>query len=133
LWVRISLGIVFAQSGLGKLNNFERTTDFFHSLGIPLPGFHAVFIGWVELIAGGLLVLGLGTRVAALLLSATMAVALLTSGLPGAEGLLDSLTLDETLYLGVLLWLLLAGPGRVSSDHLLKRNISWLARFQRTS
>ena len=29
---------MFAQSGFGKLQNLERSTEFFEGLGIPAPG-----------------------------------------------------------------------------------------------
>lgn len=119
LLCRVSVGLVFAQSGLGKLGNIERTTQFFASLGIPAPSFHAVFVGSIELVCGGLLVLGLLTRFSALLLIPVMGVALLTSALPEASDLIEALTLDETVYLAVLFWLALEGGGKLGLDSLL--------------
>lgn len=116
---RLSVGLVFAQSGLGKLENIARTTQFFGSLGIPAPGFHAVLVGSVELVCGCLLVVGLLTRVSALLLIPVMGVALVTSVLPEVSGLVETLTLDETVYLAVLAWLALDGGGKLALDSFL--------------
>ena len=41
LLMRLYWGWSFFQTGFGKLMNHERTTDFFTSLNIPLPGLNA--------------------------------------------------------------------------------------------
>jgi len=48
-----------------------------------------------------------------------MVVATAVVKLPGVESLDDFVELDEPLYILVFLWLLFAGPGRISLDHLL--------------
>lgn len=116
LLVRVSLGVLFAQSGLGKLSNLPRTTEFFESLGIPAPEIQALVVGNVELLGGVALALGLLTRLAALPLAATMLVAIVTALLPEVENVLDLLALNETLYLAVLVLLVTQGPGRWSVD-----------------
>src|SRR4051794_19503935 len=75
LLTRLALGLIFARSGWGKLHNLERVTKFFSSLGIPAPGANAAFVGTVELVCGALLIAGLFTRFASLLLIPTMIVA----------------------------------------------------------
>lgn len=120
LLVRLCLGAVFAQSGWGKLHNLAGTTEFFESLGIPAPGAQALFVSLVELVGGLALVVGAGTRVAALLLGGTMVVAIATAQASEIEGLLSFLTLDETVYGAALVWLAVAGAGKASLD-------AWLA------
>ena len=122
LLVRVCLGVLFAQSGWGKLHNIERTAQFFASLHIPAPGFQAVFVALVELVGGVLLCLGLGTRIAAVLLSGTMVVALLTA--VEYEGLTGFLTANETVYLVALVWLALAGAGAASADTVIGKKLS---------
>lgn len=125
LLVRISIGQAFILTGLGKLQNHERTAGFFESLGIPLPGAHAWFIGGLELVGGGLLILGLVTRPTAFLLLCTMAVAILTAH---RSEFLDALAwspengltdLAPWMYGLLLLVLLGYGAGRLSLDQLI--------------
>ena len=79
LLIRVVWGVQFFQTGLGKLNNLDRTAGFFESLGIPAPGFHAAFVGGLECVGGALLVVGLGARLVSLPLAGSMLVALLTA------------------------------------------------------
>jgi putative oxidoreductase len=119
LAVRVVIGAAFARNGWGKLHNLDAITEFFTQLGIPMPHANAVFVSSVECIGGVLLVLGLGTRIAALFLIGVMTVATLTAVLPDADKtLLDSI---EISYLVAFVWLVVAGPGPVSIDHLLAR------------
>lgn len=125
LLMRLTIGHAFILAGLGKLQNHARTAGFFESLGIPLPGAHAWAIGGLELIGGGLLILGLVTRPTAFLLLCTMAVAILTAhrgefldalALSPEKGLTD---IAAWMY-GLLLLVLLAyGAGRLSLDQLV--------------
>jgi putative oxidoreductase len=125
LLTRAILGHAFVLTGLGKLRNLERTTEFFTAIGIPLPGAHAVGIGLLELAGGALLVLGLQTRTCAALLSATMLVALATADrgalldylqLSGEPGFTQVVPLTFLVLLG---WLFVNGAGRWSLDRRL--------------
>src|ERR1700694_404591 len=79
LLTRLVVGWGFHVTGHGKLGNLEKVTGFFTDLGIPFPGANATFIATLEFVGGLCLILGFGTRVFSLLLSATMIVALLTA------------------------------------------------------
>ncbi len=76
--IRLYWGYDFFQTGMGKLNNLERTTDFFASLNIPFPAFNAIFVGNLEMIGGLLLIAGLGARYITIPLIGTLTVAYLT-------------------------------------------------------
>ena len=123
--VRLSVGIEFFGSGLGKLGKLPGFIDYFRSLGIPLPHLQAPFVAGVELVCGVLLVVGLVTRPAALMLCGVMTVAIVTAAAPEKHiqanwrGLLEFLYLPEWCLLLLLGWLFLAGPGRASVDALL--------------
>ena len=54
LLVRLSVGVVFAQSGWGKLHDLQRVIDYFTSLGIPYANLQAPFVAGLEF-TGGLL------------------------------------------------------------------------------
>jgi len=123
LATRIVLGQAFMLTGLGKWRNFDRTAAFFGDIGIPVPRANAAFIATLELVGGACLILGFGTRVFSLLLSATMVVALMTAdreGFLGAfawspeKGFTD---VTPVVFLLFLLWLAAWGAGPISVDH----------------
>ena len=117
LAVRLVLGLVFLRTGWGKLHSLDSVEQFFASLGIPAPGVHAVLVGAVELVGGALLLAGLGTRLAALALAGTMAVAIVTAIAPQAGSLLDLTATVELAYLAMLAGLIVTGAGALSLDH----------------
>lgn len=119
LLVRLTLGAVFVATGWGKLHHLDDVARFFASLEIPAPYANAVLVSSVELAGGALLLVGLGTRIAALLLAGVMAVAIVTAKLPEVHGVVELAGTIELAYLTVFAWLVVAGPGRASVDHLL--------------
>jgi len=121
LLVRASLGAVFATSGWGKLHNLGQVTGFFTELGIPFPAFNAVLASGTELVGGLLLLVGLGTRLAAVPLIVTMVVAIVTAKRPEIEGVVSVLGFIEFTYIAGLVWLGVTGAGRVSLDALFVR------------
>jgi putative oxidoreductase len=126
LVVRLSVGLEFFGSGLGKLGKLPGFVEYFRSLGIPAPELQAPFVAGVELLCGALLVVGLATRPAALMLCGVMAVAIVTAAAPEHHiqatwhGLLEFLYLPEWCLLLLLAWLVLAGPGPASLDARLR-------------
>lgn len=118
---RLAIGVVFAGTGWGKLQHLDKITSFFADLGVPAPGFSAVLAGSAELICGVLLLIGLFTRLASLPLIVVMAVAILTAKRADIGGLSDLLGFEETLYVVLLSWLAIAGPGPISLDRLVLR------------
>lgn len=126
LLARLTLGLVFVESGWGKLGNLERVAGFFASLGLPAPAFQAHLVAFSEFGFGILVLAGLCTRLAALPLSAIMVVAIVTARseeLSGFWGGLSALAgFTEFLYLLLLVWLIVAGPGALSLDRLFFKN-----------
>ena len=127
LLARVFLGQAFVQTGLGKWKDLGKVTAFFGELGIPAPRANATFIATLELVGGACLVLGLGTRAFALLLSASMCVALMTADRQDFAGALaldpakNMLDVTPAAYLLFLLWLVAFGAGSISLDHVLSR------------
>lgn len=76
--VRIVVGIAFFMHGYQKLfqMGIGGVGGFFGSLGIPAAGLMAAVVTFVELLGGLALVLGIGTRIAAILLTIDMLTAM---------------------------------------------------------
>lgn len=125
LLARVVVGYGFANAGWAKLGNLEQVIGYFEQLGIPLAAVQAPFVSGVELLCGGLLVLGLATRLSAGMLLATMVVAIATAILPGLDRLTDLVDKTETLYVVILLTLLVRGGGAASLDAWLGRVFGW--------
>ena len=128
LVLRLVWGWQFFTTGLGKLQNHGRVTDFFTSLGIPMPGLNAWFVGGLEMVGGALLLLGLFSRPIAFLLTGNMLVAYLTADRPALLGVfhdLDAfLKADPFWFLFVSVVVLTLGPGVISLDRLLTKVIT---------
>jgi putative oxidoreductase len=118
---RITLGVLFMSTGWGKVHHLDKVTGFFTELGIPAPAFHAVFVSYIELVGGALILAGLAARFAAVPLIVSMAVAILTAKRDELHGLADLFGLVEWTYLALLVWVVFAGAGRASLDYLLFR------------
>lgn len=122
LFARIMIGWSFFLTGKGKIVNLERTTGFFESLGIPAPGFHAAFVGGLEMTGGLLLVLGFLSRVAALPLAIAMAAAYLAAHQEEAfKGMSEFVGESPFAFLLTSLMILAFGPGRMALDAPVKR------------
>lgn len=121
LFVRVVWGWLFFKTGFGKLGNLAGTTEFFASLGLPAPGFHAVAIGLLECVGGLLLLGGFASRFVAMLLFGNMAVAYLTAHRDAFGSLKDFTAAAPYPFLLASLLVLAFGPGRFSIDGWLRR------------
>ena len=119
---RLAVGLLFVSTGWGKIHDIPKVTGFFEHLGIPAPGFNAVFVSATELVCGSLLVVGLLTRLATIPLMASMVVAILTAKIADLHGLFDLVGFDEFTYLCVLVMIAIIGPGAVSLDAPIARH-----------
>lgn len=118
---RLTVGVVFFQSGWGKLHSLEQVSGYFADLGLPAPAFQALLASSAEFVCGGLLLLGLATRFAAVPLIITMCVAIRTALWDQVSGLSDLVGLLEFAYIALLFWLATDGGGPLSLDRLLAR------------
>lgn len=123
--IRVFWGFLFLQAGWGKLQNIEPVIEFFTGLGIPLPTLNAYLVALIETVGGALLIIGLGSRLAAIPLAITMIVALLTAHHESVVKFLDDPeVLTKQSAFGFLLAALIVfcfGPGMFSIDGILKR------------
>jgi len=128
LVVRLYWGVQFAKNGWAKLQNLPRVTDFFTSLGLPLPAQTAVFVSSVEFVGGILLALGLLSRVTGLALTIDMVTAYITAYRDALFSFISDpgkfYTADPYTFLFASLLILIFGPGKFSLDTLFE----WLAR-----
>jgi len=72
---RLLLAALFIPAGISKLTGFAGTVGYISSVGIPMPEVAAVLAIIIELGAGLALLLGFGTRIAALVLAVFTTVA----------------------------------------------------------
>lgn len=120
---RLTLGWVFLQSGWGKLHDLESVTQFFVSLGVPFAAIQAPMVAGLEFGGGLLLLLGLGTRLAALPLVGVMLVAIRTALWDDIHALSDLFGLAEFGYVVLLSALVVFGAGSLSLDALVRRRL----------
>jgi putative oxidoreductase len=127
LLVRLYWGFQMMQTGWGKLHNLATVTEFFTRLGIPLPGLNAPFIVGLEFLGGILIMLGLASRLFALLLTCDMIVAFIAAD---REALFSIFSAPDKFYaaspytfLVAFLIVLIFGPGRFSLDALLAKRV----------
>jgi putative oxidoreductase len=126
LVARLAVGLLFFLSGRGKLFVPERREQMRQTLieaHVPFPNLNAVLVSIVEFVCGLLLLLGALTPVACVLLSGVMIMAIATTAIKNVKAppllgwLSEFLYLPEVLYLVILVWLFLSGPGWLSVDH----------------
>jgi putative oxidoreductase len=110
---RLAGGAVFVAFGVGKFVNHASELASFQTYGLPAPDAFVYAIGVIELAGGLLLIVGLATRAAALVLAGDMVGAIVVSGIGLGEAV--SLTLAPA-QLAICLFLLWTGPGSPALD-----------------
>jgi putative oxidoreductase len=123
LVVRVLAGIIMFAHGWQKFQGGPANFGgFLSQLGVPAPELMAYVVTFVELVGGALLIVGLLSRLSALLLTIDLVVAIvlvkLNVGLIAPQGSGAGAELDLALIAGFLV-ILLAGPGRFSLDYAL--------------
>ena len=114
--VRVVVGTIFIAHSLGKFN--PGFVGFLNQIGIPAE--MQFFIALGEFVPGILLIIGVFTRISASILSVIMLGAIFhvkhASNLTGQGGFeLELLLLVSNLSI------IVAGPGRVSLSHIIKK------------
>lgn len=139
--IRIMTGGIFLSEGIQKfLYPAELGAGRFAKIGIPTPELMGPFVGAVEIICGGLLLLGLLTRPAAIPLIIAMVVAMISIKIPillghgfagfslrelpryGFWSMLHESRNDLCMIFGST-FLLIVGAGRWSLDAVISRRM----------
>jgi uncharacterized membrane protein YphA (DoxX/SURF4 family) len=124
--IRFMVGWVFMSEGIQKfLFPDALGVGRFIKIGIPAPQFLAPFVGVVEVVCGGLLIVGLLTRFASIPLLIDILVAIATTKIPilsksGFWAMMHEARTDFCMLLG-LIFLLIVGSGTLSFDDRLSR------------
>ena len=119
LGMRLGVGLVFFNAGLLKFRSFEFAVKLFeeeYKVPVLAPAVAARMAMFNELTFSTLLFLGLGTRLATLPLLGMITVIQIFV-YPQAWN-------DHLLWGSVLIFLLTRGPGALSLDHWIERQIS---------
>jgi putative oxidoreductase len=111
--VRVVTGTLFVTFSLGKFFDHAKESADFDHYGIPAPEVATYLVGTLELMCGALLVLGLFTRPAALLLAINLVGAIATAG--RVDGGTFHLGVGPAMLLAMV-YLVWAGPGRFALD-----------------
>jgi putative oxidoreductase len=130
LIARLAVGLLFFLSGRGKLFVPERREQIRQTLRqarVPFPELNAAFVSTVEFVFGLFLILGALTPITCVMLGCVMIAAIATTAIRSIKApsllnwLSEFLYLPEVLYLVILFWLFLSGPGWFSADYLILR------------
>src|SRR5438094_10067963 len=126
--IRIVVGGIFLAEGIQKfLYPRDLGAGRFAKIGIPAPDMMAPFVGGIEIVCGALLIIGLLTRLAAILLLIDISVAIVSTKIPILLGygfwgfsltklprfwsMMHEARTDFSMWLG-LLFLLIVGAGK---------------------
>jgi putative oxidoreductase len=126
---RVVIGWLFLVSSAGiggKLWNITGFAGYLKNLGVPAPEFLCWIGALVEFVIGAALILGVGTRYAALLCALFLVVATALAHryweYPAAQivAQYNNFLKNLAIFGGALL-IFAAGPGRFSVDHMLSK------------
>ena len=128
LVARLAVGLLFFLSGRSKLFVPERREQMRETLvaaRVPFPEFNTLLVSTVEFVFGLFLILGALTPITCAMLGCVMIMAIATIAIRNIKAtsplgwLSEFLYLPEVLYLVILFWLFLSGPGWFSIDRLI--------------
>lgn len=126
LLVRLTVGLLFFESGRGKLfYKLDELKAYFVQLGIPFPHLNAVMVASMEFVGGIFLILGFATRLVSAPLAFIMLIAILTAQVQTVKTLGDFLYLPEVLLLVIFIWLIFFGSGKIAVDSYIARKLGY--------
>jgi putative oxidoreductase len=122
-------GVIFLTSGFGKLSNIAATTQYFAAQGLTPAGFWAWFGGLYEFLIGAALIVGIGTRYAAVATFIWVIAATLIAhrywSYPEAQQRPQQINFMKNLaIMGGALYIFVLGAGRYAVDAMLAKRDS---------
>jgi putative oxidoreductase len=123
LVVRLYWGWQFFIDGKAKLQHLDRVASYFASLNIPMPRANAILTASIQCVCGLMLLAGLLTRFASLVLIGVMCVAYATAEREALFSIFSDsdkfVTATPFLFLFASTIAFVFGPGRISLDALI--------------
>jgi uncharacterized membrane protein YphA (DoxX/SURF4 family) len=122
--IRLSVGLIFLSEGIQKfLFSQSLAVGRFEKIGLPNPEFLGPFVGAFEIACGGLILLGLLTRLASIPLIIVMLTAICTTKVPillndGFWKMAHESRTDFAMFLS-LIFLFIVGSGKYSLDQTI--------------
>ena len=117
---RILLILIFLQSGVGKIENFEGTAKYMAGYGMPLVNFFLVGAIFFELVGSITVILGYFSRFGTFLILIFLVPTTLIFHTNFADPMQKINFMKNVSMFGGFLFLLSQGPGRLSLDYFLK-------------
>lgn len=125
LVLRLYWGWLFAHGALGKLMDIEHFATLLTNLHFPFPLFQAYLAATIEFVGGICLMLGLGSRLAAIPLMIVMLTAYATAHSEGFKAIFSEpsrfVSQPPFNFLLTCLIVFAFGPGRLSIDYFLEK------------
>ncbi|MCX8116971.1 MAG: DoxX family protein [Desulfobacterota bacterium] len=118
---RILLVVIFLNSGIGKIGNFEGTAQYMAKFGMPYPHFFLFGAIVFELVGSLCAILGYYTRLGALLLLIFLVPTTLIFHTNFSDRIQMIMFMKNVSMFGGCLLLLSMGPGRLSLDYFLRK------------
>jgi len=117
---RILLVLIFLNSGIGKIENFEGTAQYMANYGMPYASFFLFGAIALELVGSITVILGYLTRFGALLVFIFLIPTTIIFHTNFDDPIQIIMFMKNVSMLGGCLVLLAMGPGRFSLDYLFK-------------
>lgn len=126
LFLRLFTGVMFLQLCVRQMLHFAELAPSFHGfLGLS-PEVSMSLLLVIELLSSSFIILGLLTRIAVIAPLVIMFVAekvILASQGPVADHLFNFEPGYPVMFMGVFIYILLAGPGKISLDYIISVHI----------
>ena len=117
---RILLVLIFLQSGIGKIANFQGTAEYMAKFGMPYTNFFLIGAIFIELVGSITVITGYYARLGAFLLVIFMIPTTLIFHTNFTDPMQQIQFMKNISMFGGLLVLLMVGAGRISLNYLLR-------------
>ena len=118
---RILLVLIFLNSGIGKIGNFEGTAQYMAQFGMPFPSFFLFGAILFELFGSLCILLGYFTRFGALLILIFLIPTTFIFHTDFGDRIQMIMFMKNVSMFGGCLILFATGPGRLSLDYLIRK------------